>query len=167
MFAWWAVASFAVHPDIKGHTGGVLSMGQDAVYGTSTRQKLIIYGTFASLVFWPHDRKFMYIGLYLTGKTQYNALFDKYRTCVTAPFCRRSSSSKVKLNLFPQSIWLVIWIVIARPRNLVIALPARPFIQAAKSRPDLSLFLPSEASFEKNDVRLSVNYGSHSQFHGK
>jgi hypothetical protein len=39
MLAWWVDASYAVHPDMKGHTGGVLSMGQGAVYSTSTRQK--------------------------------------------------------------------------------------------------------------------------------
>jgi hypothetical protein len=33
-------ASFAVHPDMKSHTGGVLSFGKGGVYGTSTRQKL-------------------------------------------------------------------------------------------------------------------------------
>ncbi|GAX21402.1 hypothetical protein FisN_28Lu124 [Fistulifera solaris] len=37
---WWADASFAVHKDMRSHTGGVLSMGRGAVYGTSTRQKL-------------------------------------------------------------------------------------------------------------------------------
>jgi hypothetical protein len=41
MLAWWVDASYAVHPDMKGHTGGVLSMGQGAVYSTSTRQKLV------------------------------------------------------------------------------------------------------------------------------
>jgi hypothetical protein len=38
---WWVDASFAVHPDMKGHTGGVLSMGKGAIFGTSTRQKLV------------------------------------------------------------------------------------------------------------------------------
>ena len=37
---WWVDASFAVHPDMKSHTGGALIMGKGAVYGTSTRQKL-------------------------------------------------------------------------------------------------------------------------------
>jgi hypothetical protein len=37
---WWVDASFAVHPDMKSHTGGVMSLGKGAVYGTSTRQKL-------------------------------------------------------------------------------------------------------------------------------
>jgi Reverse transcriptase (RNA-dependent DNA polymerase) len=38
---WWIDASFAVHPDIKSHTGGVMTLGKGAVYGTSTRQKLV------------------------------------------------------------------------------------------------------------------------------
>jgi hypothetical protein len=37
---WWVDASYAVHPDMKSHTGGVMSMGHGAVYATSTRQKI-------------------------------------------------------------------------------------------------------------------------------
>ena len=37
---WWMDASFAVHSDMKSHTGGVLLLGRGAVYSTSTRQKL-------------------------------------------------------------------------------------------------------------------------------
>jgi Reverse transcriptase (RNA-dependent DNA polymerase)/Zinc knuckle len=37
---WWADASFAVHPDLKSHTGGAMSMGKGVIYATSTRQKL-------------------------------------------------------------------------------------------------------------------------------
>ena len=37
---WWVDASFAVHPDMKSHTGGAMSLGRGAVYGTSTRQKI-------------------------------------------------------------------------------------------------------------------------------
>jgi Reverse transcriptase (RNA-dependent DNA polymerase) len=37
---WWVDASYAVHPDMKSHTGGILSLGKGAVYGTSTRQKI-------------------------------------------------------------------------------------------------------------------------------
>ena len=37
---WWVDASYGVHPDLKSHTGGVMSMGKGAIYGTSTRQKL-------------------------------------------------------------------------------------------------------------------------------
>jgi hypothetical protein len=38
---WWVDASFAVHPDMKGHTGGALSLGKGVRYGTSTKQKLV------------------------------------------------------------------------------------------------------------------------------
>ena len=37
---WWVDGSFAVHHDMKSHTGGVMSLGKGAIYGTSTRQKL-------------------------------------------------------------------------------------------------------------------------------
>jgi hypothetical protein len=37
---WWVDASFAVHQDMRSHTGGVLSLGKGAVYSVSTRQKL-------------------------------------------------------------------------------------------------------------------------------
>jgi hypothetical protein len=37
---WWVDASFAAHTDMRSHTGGMLSLGKGAIYGTSTRQKL-------------------------------------------------------------------------------------------------------------------------------
>jgi len=37
---WWVDGSFAVHPDMRGHTGGGLSMGRGFPIVTSTRQKL-------------------------------------------------------------------------------------------------------------------------------
>jgi hypothetical protein len=37
---WWVDASYAVHPDMKSHTGGAMTLGKGTVYGTSTRQKL-------------------------------------------------------------------------------------------------------------------------------
>jgi hypothetical protein len=36
----WVDASFAVHLDMKSHTGGMMSLGKGAAYRTSTRQKL-------------------------------------------------------------------------------------------------------------------------------
>ena len=38
---WWVDASYAVHPDMKGHTGGTMSMGRGSVYSTATKQKLV------------------------------------------------------------------------------------------------------------------------------
>ena len=37
---WWVDASFAVHHDMKSHTGGNGSLGKGSFYLTSTRQKL-------------------------------------------------------------------------------------------------------------------------------
>ena len=37
---WWIDASFAVHPDMKSHTGGTMSLGKGSPYSTSTRHKL-------------------------------------------------------------------------------------------------------------------------------
>ena len=37
---WWIDTSFAVHPDMRSHTGGTLSLGKGSVYSASTRQKL-------------------------------------------------------------------------------------------------------------------------------
>jgi hypothetical protein len=38
---WWVDALFAVHPDMKSHRGGMMSLGKGTAYQTSTRQKLI------------------------------------------------------------------------------------------------------------------------------
>jgi hypothetical protein len=37
---WWVDASYAVHNDMRSHTGGTMSMGTGAVYSTSKKQKL-------------------------------------------------------------------------------------------------------------------------------
>jgi hypothetical protein len=37
---WWVDVSYAVHPDMKSHTGGTMSLGKGTIYNTSTRQKL-------------------------------------------------------------------------------------------------------------------------------
>jgi hypothetical protein len=37
---WWIDASFAVHPDMKSHTGGTMSLGKGSVYSTSRKQRI-------------------------------------------------------------------------------------------------------------------------------
>ena len=37
---WWADGSFAVHPDMRSHTGGCMTLGRGVIYGTPRRQKL-------------------------------------------------------------------------------------------------------------------------------
>ena len=38
---WWIDASFAVHHDMKSHTGGTMSLGKEATYSTSIKQCLV------------------------------------------------------------------------------------------------------------------------------
>ena len=40
LLKWFIDASFAVHQDMKGHTGGGLTMGKGAIYNRSTKQKI-------------------------------------------------------------------------------------------------------------------------------
>ena len=37
---WWVDASYAVHPDMRSHTGVTMTLGKGGVFSTSTRQKL-------------------------------------------------------------------------------------------------------------------------------
>jgi len=37
---WWVDSSYAVHLDMRGHTGVVMSLGKGATYSKSTKQKL-------------------------------------------------------------------------------------------------------------------------------
>ena len=37
---WWVDASFGVHPDLRSHTGGTMSIGRGSVYSISRKQKL-------------------------------------------------------------------------------------------------------------------------------
>lgn len=37
---WWVDASFVVHADMRGQTGGAISLGKGAFYSASTKQKL-------------------------------------------------------------------------------------------------------------------------------
>jgi hypothetical protein len=37
---WWVDASYAVHPDMKSHTGATMTLGKGLVYSASTRHKI-------------------------------------------------------------------------------------------------------------------------------
>ena len=52
---WWVDASYAVHPDMKGHTGGTMSLGNGSIYSTSIKQKLVARSSTESEVIGVHD----------------------------------------------------------------------------------------------------------------
>jgi hypothetical protein len=35
---WWIDASYAVRPDMKSHTSGIMSLGKGAAYATSSKK---------------------------------------------------------------------------------------------------------------------------------
>jgi hypothetical protein len=52
---WWVDASFAVHVDMKSHTGGTLSLGKGSIYSTSSKQKLVTRSSTEAEVVGVHD----------------------------------------------------------------------------------------------------------------
>ena len=40
LIKWWLDGSYAVHGDMRSHTGGMMSMGNGAVYSTSLKHKM-------------------------------------------------------------------------------------------------------------------------------
>jgi hypothetical protein len=52
---WWVDASFATHPDMKGHSGGTMSMGTGSVYSTSIKQKMVTRSSTESEVVGVYD----------------------------------------------------------------------------------------------------------------
>jgi hypothetical protein len=52
---WWVDASYAVHMDMKGHTGGTMSMGKGSIYSMAGGQKLVARSSTESELIGVHD----------------------------------------------------------------------------------------------------------------
>jgi hypothetical protein len=52
---WWVDASYAVHDDMKSHTGGTMSMGKGSIYSTSSKQKLVTRSSTEAEIVGVHD----------------------------------------------------------------------------------------------------------------
>ena len=52
---WWIDASYAVHPDMHGHTGATMSMGTGLVFSSSWKQKLVTRSSTESEVVGVYD----------------------------------------------------------------------------------------------------------------
>ena len=52
---WWIDVSFAVHPDMCGHTGATMSMGKGSVFSGSWKQKLVTRSSTESEVVGVYD----------------------------------------------------------------------------------------------------------------
>jgi hypothetical protein len=49
---WWVDGAYAVHPYMKSHTGGALSLGTGVIYGTFKGQKLNVEKLYGSQACW-------------------------------------------------------------------------------------------------------------------
>jgi hypothetical protein len=67
---WWVDASYAVHVDMKSHTGGTMSMGQGSIYSTSTKQKLVTRSSTEAEIVGVHDvmPQMIWTAHFLTGQ---------------------------------------------------------------------------------------------------
>ena len=52
---WWIDASYAVHEDMKGHTGATLSLGKGAIYSRSWKQRLVSWSSTESELIGVYD----------------------------------------------------------------------------------------------------------------
>ena len=52
---WWIDASYAVHADMKSHTGATMSMGKGAVYSTSGKQRHVTQSSTEAEIVAIHD----------------------------------------------------------------------------------------------------------------
>ena len=52
---WWVDASYAVHEDMKGHTGATLSLGKGTIYSGSWKQKLVTHSSTESELIGMYD----------------------------------------------------------------------------------------------------------------
>ena len=52
---WWIDASYAVHKDMKGHTGATLSLGKGGIYNGSWKQKLVAHSSTESELIGVYD----------------------------------------------------------------------------------------------------------------
>ena len=52
---WWIDASYAVHPNMRGHTGATMSMGNGSIYSGSWKQKMVTRSSTESEVVGVHD----------------------------------------------------------------------------------------------------------------
>ena len=52
---WWIDASYAVHDDMKGHTGATLSLGKGGIYNRSWKQRLVVHSSTKSELIGVYD----------------------------------------------------------------------------------------------------------------
>ena len=96
---WWVDASFAVHPNMRGHTGGVMMMGRGAIIATSTKQKLNTRSSTESELVGAHDVMpiAMWTKYFIEAQgyqIKQSIMYQDNKSCILMENNGRASSSK-------------------------------------------------------------------------
>ena len=99
---WWVDASYAVHPNMRGHTGGVMSLGEGAAMSMSAKQKLVARSSTESELIGVHDampnmlwcREFLLAQGYAVKETK--LLQDNMSAMLLEKHGKASSSKRTK-----------------------------------------------------------------------
>jgi hypothetical protein len=96
---WWVDASFAIHPDMKGHTGATMSMGKGSIYSHSGKQKLVTRSSTESEIVGVHDSMplMLWTGLFLKSqglKVDETLLYQDNLSAILLEKNGKQSSSK-------------------------------------------------------------------------
>jgi hypothetical protein len=97
---WWVDASYAVHVDMKSHTGGSMSLGKGSLYCTSNKQKLVTRSSTEAEVVGAHDvmPQLIWTSHFLDGQEGFHVdesiLYQDNTSAILLEKNGRSSSTK-------------------------------------------------------------------------
>jgi len=99
VLSWYVDASFAVHPDMRGHTGGAMTMGRGFPLDKSTKHKLNTYSSTESEIVAVDDLilQILWARLFMRAqgfKVRDNILYQDNKSAMLLEMNGRASSSK-------------------------------------------------------------------------
>ena len=104
MIKWYGNASFAVHDNMKSHTGGLLTLGAGRIFNTSKKQKLVTKSSMEAELVAADDlsNSIIWTNYFLEAqgyKTKETVLFQDNKSCMLLHSNRKASSSKRSRHL--------------------------------------------------------------------
>ena len=101
---WWVDGSYSVHPNIRGYTGSIMSLGSESVYSSFTKQKLNTKSsTETELVAADDSMKQLIWTKYFLCEQEYGTkgciLFHDYTICIMLKMNGKHSSIKSTKNI--------------------------------------------------------------------
>ena len=109
---WYVDVSFAVHPDFKSHTGGIMTMGKGAIQSISKKQKLNTRSTTESELVGPDDcsQQILWTALFMEEQGYNilrNILYQDNKSTILLEKNGRKSAGKRSRALNIRYFWMV------------------------------------------------------------